>query len=150
MMGDMLKDVDLPPFVGIYFAIFFLLGYFLYSTLCAAIGAMVNTEREAQQIQQFAMMPLIISFMIMMYAIRAPNDPMVTIASFVPFSAPLLMFMRTVVQTPPVWQIATSAGIMIVTIFVMFLLAGRIYRVGVLMYGKRPTLPEIIKWMRYS
>jgi ABC-2 type transport system permease protein len=111
---------------------------------------MVNSEQEAQQIQMFVMMPLILSFFMMFLAIRVPNDPRVVIVSMIPFAAPLVMFARIVVQTPPFWQIATCIGIMILTIYLTLQLTSRVYRVGILMYGKRPTLPEIIKWIRYA
>ncbi|MGH9564781.1 MAG: ABC transporter permease, partial [Candidatus Angelobacter sp.] len=67
-----------------------------------------------------------------------------------PLTSPLVMFMRIAVQTPPFWQIALSIALLVATIYAMVLLCGRIYRVGVLMYGKRPTLPEIMKWLRYA
>jgi ABC-2 type transport system permease protein len=149
-MATVIKQANYTLATGFYFATFFLLGYFLYSALCAAMGAMVNSEQEAQQIQMFVMMPLILSFFMMFLAIRVPNDPRVVIVSMIPFAAPLVMFARIVVQTPPAWQIATCIGIMLVTIYLMLLLTSRIYRVGILMYGKRPTLPEIIKWIRYA
>jgi ABC-2 type transport system permease protein len=150
MMAEVVKQANYSVSTGIYFATFFLLGYFLYSALCAALGAMVNSEQEAQQIQMFVMMPLILSFFMMFLAIRVPNDPRVVIVSMIPFAAPLVMFARIVVQTPPFWQIATCIGIMILTIYLTLQLTSRIYRVGILMYGKRPTLPEIIKWIRYA
>jgi ABC-2 type transport system permease protein len=150
MMREMVKQANYSLSTGIYFATFFLLGYFLYSALCAALGAMVNSEQEAQQIQMFVMMPLILSFFMMFLAIRVPNDPRVVIVSMIPFAAPLVMFARIVVQTPPFWQIATCIGIMILTIYLTLQLTSRVYRVGILMYGKRPTLPEIIKWIRYA
>jgi ABC-2 type transport system permease protein len=148
--STMIKDLDFGISTAIYFAVFFFLGFFLYSTICAAVGAMVSSEREAQQIQQFVMMPLGISFAAVFLAIRAPNDLAVTVMSMIPFCAPLVMYMRIVIQTPPAWQIALSIGIMVVTIAALFWAAGRIYRVGVLMYGKRATLPEIIKWIKYA
>ncbi|MCU1306014.1 MAG: hypothetical protein JWN45_709 [Acidobacteriaceae bacterium] len=150
MMADVVKQANYSVSTGIYFATFFLLGYFLYSSLCAALGAMVNSEQEAQQIQMFVMMPLILSFFMMFLAIRVPNDPRVVFVSMIPFAAPLVMFARIVVQTPPFWQIATCIGIMILTIYLTLQLTSRVYRVGILMYGKRPTLPEIIKWIRYA
>jgi ABC-2 type transport system permease protein len=150
MMADVVKQANYSVSTGIYFATFFLLGYFLYSALCAALGAMVNSEQEAQQIQMFVMMPLILSFFMMFLAIRVPNDPRVVIVSMIPFAAPLVMFARIVVQTPPFWQIATCIGIMLATIYLVLQITSRIYRVGILMYGKRPTLPEIIKWIRYA
>ncbi|MBI2681723.1 MAG: ABC transporter permease [Acidobacteriales bacterium] len=145
-----IHNLDLGVSAAVYFAIFFFLGFFLYSTMCAAVGSIVSTEREAQQIQQFVMMPLIASFAAIFLAIRAPNDMAITVMSMIPFCAPVVMYMRIVIQTPPFWQIALSIGIMLVTIAVMFWVAGRIYRVGVLMYGKRATLPEIIKWIKYA
>jgi ABC-2 type transport system permease protein len=148
--GTDLRSIQLGGRSAVFFVIFFLLGFFLYSTLSAAIGAMVSSEREAQQIQQFVMMPMGISFAFLFFAMRAPSDPIIVAMSMVPFFAPLLMYMRIVVQTPPAWQIALSISIMIATIGTMFFVAGRIYRVGVLMYGKRVTLPEIIKWVRHA
>ncbi len=149
-IGEAAKKANYTLETGIYFAIFFLLGYLLYSTMCAALGAMVTSEQEAQQLQLFVMMPLILSLFVMFYAMRAPNDPRVVAISMFPFSAPLVMYTRIVVQTPPMWQIATCIGIMIVSIIGMVWVCGRIYRVGILMYGKKPTLPEIIKWIKYA
>jgi ABC-2 type transport system permease protein len=143
-------SLNLGPAAAIFFGVYFLLGFFLYATLSAAIGSMVSSEREAQQIQQFVMMPLGISFAFMFFAMRAPNDPMITVMSLIPFFSPMLMYMRIVVQTPPAWQIALSIVLMLGTIALLFFIAGRIYRVGVLMYGKRATLPEIIRWIRYA
>jgi ABC-2 type transport system permease protein len=149
-LGAAVKKANYTLETGIYFAIFFLLGYLLYSTMCAALGAMVTSEQEAQQLQIFVMMPLILSLFLMFFAMRAPNDPRVVAVSMFPFAAPLVMYTRIVVQTPPFWQIASCIGIMIATIIAMVWVCGRIYRVGILMYGKKPTLPEIIKWVRYA
>ena len=118
--------------------------------LCAALGAAVSSEQEAQQIQMFVLMPLIVSFLVMFLAMRVPDDPRVIALSIFPFTAPLVMYTRIVVQTPPLWQIALSIGVTVATIFGVTFICGRIYRVGILMYGKRATLPEIIKWIRYA
>jgi ABC-2 type transport system permease protein len=150
MVADVIRQANYSIATAVYFAIFFLAGYFLYSSLCAALGAMVNSEQEAQQIQMFVMMPLIMSFMFLFFAMKAPNDPTVVIVSMIPFAAPIIMITRIVAQTPPFWQIATSLTIMIATTYLVLLVTSRIYRVGILMYGKRPTLPEIIKWIRYA
>jgi ABC-2 type transport system permease protein len=75
---------------------------------------------------------------------------MAVVLSLIPFFAPLTMFARVVVLTPPAWQIALSIVLLIATILAMIWLVGRIYRVGVLMYGKRPTLPELLKWIKYA
>ena len=134
----------------IFFGVFFLLGYILYSTLCAAIGAMVNSEQEAQQLQFVVMLPLILSVVIMSGVTQAPNGPVAVWASLFPLTAPLIMFIRIALQPPPEWQIALSIILMLVTAYGLVFLCARIYRIGILMYGKRPTLPEIVKWIKYA
>jgi ABC-2 type transport system permease protein len=134
----------------IYFAVFFLLGYTLYSTLCAAVGSMVNSEQEAQQLQFLVMMPMIISVIIAVNIIQDPGAPAAFWGSLFPLTAPLIMFLRIALQSPPAWQIALSIGLMIATTYGLIWLCARIYRVGILMYGKKPTLPQIMKWIRYT
>ncbi len=148
--SGMLKDVHISPVSLVGFAVFFLLGYLLYSTIFAAIGATVNSEQEGQQLQLLAMSPLIIAIVMMMSVLREPNSPIALWMSMIPFLAPIVMYLRIAVQTPPVWQIAVSIALLAATVVGLMLLCGRIYRVGVLMYGKRPTLPEIMKWMKYA
>lgn len=139
-----------PMVVLVYFVVYFLLGYFLFSTLYAAVGAIVNSEQEAQQLQFPIIMLLIIPIMLMMYIIQNPGAQTSVILSLIPFFAPMIMFARVVVQMPPLWEIMLSLGLMVATILGLVWVVGRVYRVGVLMYGKRPTLPELIKWIRYS
>ncbi|HEV7672943.1 MAG TPA: ABC transporter permease [Candidatus Angelobacter sp.] len=134
----------------VFFAIYFLLGYVLYSTLCAAVGSMVNSEQEAQQLQFVIMMPMILSIVVIMQVFQHPNSQIAFWGSIFPFTAPLVMFARIAMQQPPWWQIGLSIGLMVATIYGMVLLCGRIYRVGILMYGKKPTLPEIMKWIKYA
>lgn len=148
--SSMLKGVNLSASTGIFFVVFYLLGFLLYSSMFAAIGSMVNSEQEAQQLQFIVMLPLIISTILMMLIITKPNDPLAVAVSLFPFTAPLLMYLRIVVQQPPMWQILTSIAVLCVTIVVVLSVCARIYRVGILMYGKKPTLPEIIKWIRYA
>ena len=133
-----------------YFVLFFLLGYFLYASIYTAIGAPFNTDQEAQQL---AMVPGM--FMVGVWAVfpaimNNPNGGTAVFASLFPMTAPLVMFMRTAIAQPPVWQIAASIVILIFSTVAMAWIAGRIYRVGILMYGKKPTLPEIARWIRYS
>jgi len=135
----------------LYFGVFFLLGYVLYSTLCAAVGSMVNSEQEAQQMQFLVMMPMILSVIFIVNIFQHPSSPVAIFGSLFPFTAPLVMFSRIAMQPDtPWWQIALSISIMIVTIYGMVVLCGRIYRVGILMYGKKPNLPEIMKWIKYA
>jgi ABC-2 type transport system permease protein len=145
-----MRDSNLNLTTAFYFLLFFLLGYLLYSSMCAALGAMCNSEQEAGQLQTFVMLPMIISITMMVLVITQPDNKIVVIMSMFPFCTPVLMYTRIVVGHPPPWQIWTSVGLMILTIFITLSIASRIYRVGVLMYGKRPTLPELMKWIRYS
>jgi ABC-2 type transport system permease protein len=134
----------------LYFGVFFLLGYVLYSTLCAAVGSMVNSEQEAQQMQILVMMPLILSVIFIVNIFQHPSSPIAIFGSLFPFTAPLVMFARIALQSAPWQQIWTSIAIMVATIYGMVVLCGRIYRVGILMYGKKPNLPEIMKWIKYA
>ncbi len=148
--SGMLAGVEISRTAMIAFAVFFALGYVLYSTMYAALGAMVNSEQEAQQWQSIVMMPLIASIVVMMFIIQHPNSPLAVWGSLIPFFSPILMYVRIVVQTPHWWEIALSVALLLATIYGMVVLCGRIYRVGILMYGKRPTLPEIMKWIKYA
>ena len=152
--SGMLKQVKaaMNPMLLIYFVVFFLLGYVLYSTLCAAVGSMVNSEQEAQQMQFLVMMPMILAVIFITNIFMHPNSPIALFGSLFPFTAPLVMFSRIAMQGGdiPAWQIGLSIALMLATIYGMIWLCGRIYRVGILMYGKKPNLPEIMKWIKYA
>jgi ABC-2 type transport system permease protein len=143
-------DIRIPPLTLAAFALFFLLGYLLYSSVYAAIGAIITSEQEGQQLQFIILLPLIISVFMMGPVMRAPDAPIAVWTSMVPFFSPVLMYLRIAVQTPPLWQIALSLLLLVVTIAGFLFLCARIYRIGILMYGKRPTLPEIVKWLQYA
>ena len=132
------------------FLVFFVGGYMLYSALFAALGSMVNSEQEAQQWQTFVTLPIVVPMMMMWLIIRQPNSPLAIWMSMVPFFSPILMYMRIVVGNPSWYEIAASIAILAATIFGVIWLCSRIYRVGILMYGKKPTLPEIMKWVKYA
>jgi ABC-2 type transport system permease protein len=143
-------EIRIPPLTLAAFALFFLLGYLLYSSIYAAIGAIITSEQEGQQLQFIILLPLIISVFMMGPVMRAPDAPVAVWTSMVPFFSPVLMYLRIAVQTPPVWQIALSLLLLVATIVGFLFLCARIYRIGILMYGKRPTLPEILKWLKYA
>ncbi|MGA7687512.1 MAG: ABC transporter permease [Terriglobales bacterium] len=145
-----LGELAVPPAVLVAFAAFFLLGFLLYSTLYAAIGAITTTEQEGQQLQFIIVIPLVLSVFMLSSVVRTPDAPLVAWLSMFPFFAPVLMYARIVLQTPPAWQIALSLILLIATIAGLLVLCARIYRVGVLIYGKRPNLPEILKWLKYA
>ncbi len=132
------------------FLVFFVGGYMLYSSLFAALGSMVNSEQEAQQWQMFVTLPIVIPMVMWWFVMRQSNAPVSVWMSMVPLFSPILMYIRIVVQTPPWWQIALSIAILAASIAGVIWLCARIYRVGILMYGKKPTLPEIMKWVKYA
>ena len=132
-----------------YFLIYFVSGFFLFSTVYAAAGAICNSEEEAQQVATPLVMMLILPFMMMFGLFRVPDATLTVVLSHIPFFSPLLMFMRINVLTPPLWEILLNIAIMIATIFGAILVMGKIYKIGILMYGKRPTLGELWKWLRY-
>ena len=132
-----------------YFLIYFVSGFFLFSTIYAAAGAICNSEEEAQQVAAPLVMMLIIPFMLMFGLFRAPDATLTVALSHIPFFSPLLMFMRINVLTPPLWEILLNIAVMIVTVFGAILVMGKIYKIGILMYGKRPTLSELWKWLHY-
>lgn len=147
--GAALKNFISPGAV-VFFAVFFVLGYGLYSTLYAAIGALVNSQQEGQQLQQLVALPLALSIILILSVVQSPNSATAVAVSIFPLTAPLMMFARIALGTPPWWQIAACIALLLATIYVLVLICGRIYRVGILMYGKRPTLPEIMKWLKYA
>lgn len=118
-------------------------------TIFAALGATVNSQEEAQQLQFPVVIFLVVPLLLLNFIVNNPNAAGSAVISFIPFFKPSVMFTRIVVDTPPFGEILLSLGVMMVSIYLMVLLAGKIYRVGMLMYGKRPTLPEVIRWVRY-
>ncbi len=141
---------SIPVYIFIYFVIFFILGYFLYATLYAAVGSMVNSEKEAQQLLFPISMFLIIPMLLMIFIMRSPNSTFAVVLSMIPFFAPILMLLRVCVLLPPVVQLGGSIIILVLTIILMIWIVAKIYRVGILMYGKPPKLREIVKWIRYK
>lgn len=131
-----------------YVVLFFLMGYFIYATLYALVGSMVTTSQEGGQLAMPIILLLVVGFYLAFPVIRSPNSSFAVWVSLVPFFAPITMLIRIVAQEPPLWQIALSLVIGFATVAVMLWLAARVYRVGMLMYGKRATIPEVLKWIR--
>jgi ABC-2 type transport system permease protein len=129
---------------------YFLLGFFFYSAIAAAVGASVSSEQEIQQFSIVIVAPLTVGMVMISYIVSNPTALPVVLLSLFPPCAPIVMFLRMSSQMPPAWQIALSMLLMMVFIWGAIWFASRIYRVGILMYGKRATLPEILRWMRYS
>jgi ABC-2 type transport system permease protein len=114
------------------------------------VGAVITSEQEGQQLQFIILLPLILAVFMMGPVMRAPDSPIAMWSSMVPFFSPILMYVRIAIQPPPAWQIALSLLLLVATIAGILVLCARIYRIGILMYGKRPTLPEIVKWLKYA
>lgn len=132
----------------VMFFVFFLFGYFIFSGLYAAVGAMCNTDEEAQQAQFPVMLLVVVPILFVMQTIQSPNTTLSVALSLFPFFSPILMFARVSVGAAPVWQVALSVVLMAATVLAVAWVAGRIYKVGILMAGKRPTLPELWRWVR--
>jgi ABC-2 type transport system permease protein len=134
----------------IYFLIFFIGGYFLYCSVYAAIGAAVDNETDSQQFLMPILMPLILAMYIgFVTVINEPHGTIATVFSIVPFTSPIVMLMRIPFGVP-FWQIALSIVLLYLTFILMVWLASKIYRVGILMYGKKPTWKELYKWLKQA
>ncbi len=133
-----------------YMLLYFIGGYFLYSSLYAAVGAMVSAEQDAQQLQMPVTMLLLASYLVFFVVVQNPNSTLSIVLSFIPFFSPILMIMRIALGVAPAWQIAVSLVLLAATVVGAVYVSARIYRVGVLMYGKRPSLVELARWFRYS
>lgn len=141
---------NLPFAHYIYFGLFFLLGYFIYGTIYALVGSMVTTAQEGGQLAMPIILILVVSFYLFWPVSRAPDSPFSFWVSMIPFTAPVSMLVRIVTQTPPFWQIALSLAIGFSSVLAIMWIAARIYRVGMLMYGKRASIPEAIRWARQT
>jgi ABC-2 type transport system permease protein len=135
---------------SILFPVYFLLGYLLYSSLFAGLAATCETEQELQMYMPLAAAPTWLSFALIVLVINDSNSPWSILASLFPPTAPIIMFLRMASEIPPLWQIGLSLSLMVVSIWVTLWFSSRLYRIGILMYGKRATLPELLRWLRYS
>ncbi|MCZ7652699.1 MAG: ABC transporter permease [Thermoanaerobaculia bacterium] len=133
-----------------HFLLLFLLGYFFFATLYAAIGAASNNLQEAQQFAGVVVIFLVAPVLLMMPVINDPDSVLAVVVSLIPPFTPLLMMLRIAVKMPPAWQIALgyllSGGFTLLLVW----LCARIYRVGILMHGKKPSLAELWRWLRYA
>ncbi|MGB1309345.1 MAG: ABC transporter permease, partial [Oceanihabitans sp.] len=133
----------------IAFILFFIAGYLLYSSLYAAIGAAVDNETDTQQFLLPILMPLILAVYIGIFTvIEDPHGTVSTVFSFIPFTSPVVMLMRIPFGVP-IWQQILSFSILVATFMFTVWFAAKIYRVGILMYGKKPSYKELIKWIKY-
>ena len=129
------------------FLLFFLFGYLLYASLFAAIGSAVENEADTQQLQIPVTVPLLIGFFIAFYAFRAPESTIVWWGSMIPFTSPIVMLARLPFGVP-MWELILSIGLLILTFFACAWASAKIYKVGILMYGKKSTFKDLWKWLK--
>ncbi len=145
-----LAAYGVTPLQLIFFVLYFILGFFFYSALSAGLGATVSQESEVQQFSMIIALPQVIGLALIVYILSNPGAWPVVLLSLIPPCTPIVMCLRMAAMSVPAWQLALSLVLMVLSIYGMVWVATRIYRVGILMYGKRPTLPEMLRWLKYS
>ena len=142
------KLPHVPLSVGVIYMLFFLSGFFIYSTMFATIGSMVTTNQEAQQMVFPTILPFMIGMFMAMTTLTNPDGSMAVLGSLIPLTAPIVMPARTVLGSPPPLQIALSLALTFTTGLAILCVASKIYRVGIFATGKKPTMSELVRWVR--
>jgi ABC-2 type transport system permease protein len=146
-IGDMERFLDtIAPGKLLAFGVFYLFGYFIFVSIFAIVGAACNSDQEAQQLQLPIVGCLMLPMMTTFFFVANPDSTGAVVMSLIPIFTPMVMFMRISVLTPPLWQIALSLLLMSGTIYLFFRAAAKVFRIGTLMYGKRPGIREIWRW----
>ena len=135
--------------IGVSFLLFFIFGYLLYASLFAAIGSAVENEADTQQLQLPVTVPLLIGFFIAFYAFRAPESSIVWWGSMIPFTSPIVMLARLPFGVPT-WELILSIGLLVLTFIACAWASAKIYKVGILMYGKKSSFKDLWKWLKQS
>lgn len=148
-IGDFTLDASfLSPLILASFFFFFLFGFLLYAMIYAGIGAMCNSVQDAQQFSSVIMMGIIIPMVMISFVMRSPDSTVSVVLSLIPLFAPVLMFMRVCVQTPPLWQLVLSWVLLLGAILLAARMSGKLFRVGILLYGAAPTWGTLIRAIR--
>jgi ABC-2 type transport system permease protein len=138
-----------PPLIAHFFG-YFLLGFLFFAAFYAMIGSAFNNLQEAQQFSTIGVIFVVAPWIVFMPILNDPDSTLAVVTSLIPLFTPLLMILRIAVKMPPAWQIALSYVLTLATCAGMIWLSARVYRVGILMYGKKPSLKELWRWIRYS
>jgi len=149
-VGVDLSTFEFPWFLTIMALIYFVLGYLFYAGMFASAGAMLGNEQDVQQVMLPVVLPIIVPIMVMPAVIETPDATWAVILSLIPYFSPILMTVRIAVGHAPDWQVTLSVVLLVVSVAIVARVAGRIYRLGILMKGKRPNLPELIRWVRHG
>ncbi len=142
------QNFTISPWVIVAFLFYFLAGYFIYSSLFAAVGSAVDQEQDASQLSLPVALPIIIPIMFIPNVMSNPDGTLATVLSLIPFFTPILMIARIAATEVPLWQIALSVVLLAGTFLLCLWVAAKIYRVGILMYGKKPTFKDLFKWFK--
>jgi ABC-2 type transport system permease protein len=145
----LIEQVNIPLVLGV-FLFYFICGYLLYSSLLAAIGSAVDSETDTQQFMFPVTVPMIVAIIIAQMAVYNPESPAVLWCSLIPFTSPIVMMVRVAMGSAPIWQLLLSMALLIATFIFTTWVAGRIYRTGILMYGKKVSWKEMGKWLFYK
>jgi ABC-2 type transport system permease protein len=137
----------LQPEYFIFTLVYAILGYIFYAAIFVAAGSPATTEQEAQQITAYVSMFMVAPFALMMLVLQNPNSLIVKILSYIPLLTPSMMVLRVSIQMPSAWEIMATIVLMVVSIAIMMWIAGKIFRIAILSYGKRPTLVELVHWI---
>lgn len=143
---ETLKDLDYIQLI-VSFVVYFLLGYLLYASLFAAIGSAVDNEGDSTQLQLPVTVPLLLAFFIAFYAFEAPDSQLAFWGSIIPFTSPIVMLARLPFGVP-VWELGLSIGLLLLTFVALAYVSARIYRVGLLVSGKKTTFSDLWKWLK--
>lgn len=145
---EAIRNLDFVLIIG-SFVFFFLFGYLLYAALFAAAGSAVENESETQQLVLPITIPMMLGIMVMIFAMKSPDSPVVQWCSMIPFTSPIVMLARIPFGVPT-WELLLSGALLVLTFVGVTYLAAKIYRVGILMYGKKASFKEIWKWLCYK
>jgi len=146
-MSELFASVNIAE-ICFFFIVFFIGGYLMYASLFAAIGAMVNSQEDTQQYMMPITILIIFAFYAGFFSAQNPDGPLAFWTSLIPFTSPIVMMIRVPFGVPW-WQMLLSIALLFITVILIVKLAAKIYRVGILMYGKKPSYAEIVKWLRY-
>lgn len=146
---EAVKNINFTELI-VAFLIFFVLGYLLYASLFAAIGSAGDNEADTQQLQIPVTLPLLIAFFIAFYAFKAPDSPVVFWGSMIPFTSPIVMLARIPSGDVMLWEYAVSIGLLLLTFVGCAWVSAKIYKVGILMYGKKSTWKDLWKWLKQN
>jgi ABC-2 type transport system permease protein len=147
-LGQEMPLPEISAATVVIFLVYFLLGYFLYAAMFAAVASMSSSEAEARQAQTPVVMLLVIPSILMIGIIQQPDSGMAATLSLVPFTSPIAMPVRWAAAAVPLREVVASVAVLLFTLWLVTWIAARIYRVGILMYGKRPSPRELVRWVR--